>query len=93
MNQSPPNKRGRRPGTGGPNVGSLQSKLEPLAVGEALWIETTAEDYAIPMRQASTVSRFPIGMKDRRYTTQLFTAIATGKVGEVRVLLRVERTA
>lgn len=86
-------KRGRKPGTGGPNAGSLMAKLEPLAVGESIWIETSADAYAIPMRQASTTSRFPIGMEDRRFASQLFTAVASGKVGDVRVLVRIERTA
>lgn len=88
-----PNKRGRKPGTGGPNQGSLMAKLEPLAVGDVAWVETTAETCANRMRQATAASRFPIGMSDRRFATQVFTAVSNSRIGDVYLLLRIERVA
>lgn len=86
-----PKRRGRPSGVGGPRTGSFLSKLEPLAVGEAVWIETTAADYTKLMRQATMASRFPIGMEERRFSARTYTAV--GGVSDVRVLLRVERVA
>lgn len=88
-----PAKRGRPPGTGGPNAGSLMARLELLAVGEVAWVETTVEACASRMRQATTASRFPIGMTERRFATQAFTAVSNSRMGDVHLLLRIERTA
>jgi hypothetical protein len=93
MNDAP-KKRGRKPGVGsGPRADSLHAKLAPLAVGESLWFETTAEDYVKLQRQATMASRFPIAHKERRYTTATFTAVRVDRLGDVRVLVRIERIA
>jgi hypothetical protein len=63
-----------------------------MGVGERHYIETTLEQYPNTMRTANTpYSRRPDILKDRRFTTTLFTAVSASKAGDVRYLVCLER--
>lgn len=75
-----------------PNAGSWNDWLSTFEVGERRYVETTAEDYASTMRIANTpLSRRPEILKGKKFSGATFTAVANSKVGEVRVLVCIER--
>jgi hypothetical protein len=74
------------------NPGSNNAWLETFALGERRYLETTIEGYGSQMRIINTPkSRRPLSLQEREYSTQLFTAVAACKVGEIRWLLCIER--
>lgn len=72
---------------------SIISALEPLKVGDYLYLESSKEKMFLDMRAFNpTAKRKTEALKDRQFSTQVFTAVAAKGVGDVRILIRVERT-
>src|SRR4051812_6924385 len=85
-------------GQGAPGVsrgvqeGSRNHMLMMMEVGDYRYIETTAQDYAHTMRTFNTPkTRRPIDLLGREFTCKAYTAVGTA-VGDVKVLVRIERT-
>lgn len=76
----------------GPNQGSFNERLYALQVGDALWVETTESEYGTIQRKATTVTRFPPAMKNMRFSAHVFTCVSNGRLGDVRICVRIERT-
>ena len=75
-----------------PNKGSVNDKLSGLEVGDRIYIDTTLDRFGKDMRRFHTgKSRRPEILKGREFTTSLLTAITSGKAGDVRFLICVER--
>ena len=75
-----------------PNKGSVNDKLSSLDVGERIYIDTTLERFGKDMRRFHTGKRrWPEILKGREFTTSLLTAITSGKAGDVRYLICIER--
>lgn len=73
--------------------GSTHDLLSKLAVGERMYVEATLDNYqAIQRRLAAPRSRRPEALRDHEFSTQLFTALAANKAGDIRYLVCVERT-
>lgn len=72
---------------------SILRTLEPLEVGDYLYLESSPEKMFQDMRAFNPAAkRKPEALKDRQFSTSVFTAVAAKGVGDVRVLIRVERT-
>ena len=75
------------------NHGSIQQQLTELPEGGVAWFETTLEQRAAHQRALAVPrSRRAPEMKERTFATTVFTAVSASKVGEIRYLIRVERT-
>jgi hypothetical protein len=76
------------------HTNSWNRLLWSMEVGERRYFDTTAESYPNDMRTMNTPrSRRPEAMRDMEFTTSLFTAVSATRVGEVRLLICLERTA
>lgn len=67
--------------------------LSTFSVGEVRYIETTREEY--PSKQSRfnpPPARKPEFMRDWKFSTQLFTAVAANKLGDIRYIIAVTRT-
>lgn len=74
--------------------GSVAHQLSKLDVGEVRWIETTLEHYAHRQRELNAArSRRPEFMREWVLTTHLYTAVSASRAGDIRFLIRLERTA
>lgn len=72
---------------------SIVKTLEPLKVGDYLYLESSPEKMFQDMRAFNPAERRKTeALKDRQFSTQVFTAVAAKGVGDVRILIRVERT-
>lgn len=85
-------------GQGAPGVsrgvreGSNNALLLSMHVGEYRYIETTGDGYAAVMRAVNTPkTRRPIDLLGREFTCSAWTAVRAGKVGDVKVLVKIER--
>jgi hypothetical protein len=77
-----------------PNSGSWNDYLRKLAVSEVRWIETTRERYANDMRIINTPkSRRPEILKDREFTTALYTGVPMSTKEDVTYLIKLMRIA
>ncbi len=75
-----------------PNKGSVNDKLSSLDVGERIYIDTTLDVFKKDMRQIhSGKTRRPQILDGREFTTSLLTAVTSGKAGDVRYLICIER--
>lgn len=73
---------------------SWNAWLSTFKVGERRYTETTPERYATDMStRAAPPSRRPASIQGWRFESTLLTAIAVSRVGDVRYLICVERTA
>lgn len=79
----------RGPAKGTTHIGSRIHLLASLDVGEYVYIETTAEQYANVMRSATVSDRTP-ALAGRSFVCGLYRALGT-RVEDVRVLVRIER--
>lgn len=91
-------RRGRPPGPSGtptePRAGSFNAQLAGIPVGGYLYLETTADAaQKIQSRVQGQGNRWPDSMKGMRFTVAAYTAVAARGLGDVRILVRVERTA
>jgi hypothetical protein len=71
--------------------GSLNDQLQKLAVGQALYIESTIKDCLNIIRRVTAKTRRPDLMKNYEFSCNTFTAIGVKKLGEIKILVRVER--
>lgn len=72
---------------------SVNDRLMRLAVGDTLFTETTRTGYANKMRQLSpATTRRPPQLQGKTFTSTLYTAIAASDPGDVRYIIRTERT-
>ena len=77
----------------GPRKGSTMDICSRLEVGQRAYVDTTKEQVAQLMHALNPViSRRPAYMRDWKFSTQCFNAVPVGKLGEVRILVCVERT-
>ena len=75
-------------------VGSVAHQLSTFNVREVRWVETTLEDYAHRQRELNMAKpRRPEHMRVWVFTTQLYTAVSASKAGDIRFMIRLERTA
>lgn len=75
----------------GPHRGSNNDMLLSMDVGEYRYVETTAERFMHTMRVINTPkTRRPIDLLGREFTCKAYTAVGT-KVGDVKILVRIER--
>ena len=73
--------------------GSHNSRLLALEVGEYFYIETTADKLGHTMRTVNTPkTRRPEALAGREFACSAWTAVAAGQVGNVVVLVKVQRT-
>jgi hypothetical protein len=87
-------KRGRKPGSEGPQYRSRMWVIEAMEVGDVCYFPTTLDRYQADQRYLNPArSRRPSWMADRVLTCSLFTAVSAGKAGDVRYLIAVERVA
>lgn len=91
-----PKRRGRTPGTPNstPSVtrpGSLNDQLAALEVGGYLYLESEVANVQHLQARVSAKSRYPDSMKDMRFTVAAYTAVRASQLGDVRVLVRIER--
>lgn len=85
--------------TSKPRAGSLNWKLSGIELGGYLYLEVEAGDEqqiqaSVQRLQANILSptRYPDSMKGRRFKVAAYTAVRA-TLGDVRVLVRVERVA
>jgi len=72
--------------------GSIQSQVAEMNVGDVRWIETTPEKCAHIQRQWGLAkSRRSDETKDFVMECTAWHAVPVGKIGEAKVLVRVER--
>lgn len=76
-----------------PNHGSLNDRISKLEIGGRLYEERTHDDYLALQRAVSASSRYPASMRYMQFTTSVFTAVPAGRLGDVRLLVCVERVA
>lgn len=83
---------GRKPGTLA--RGSVQERISHMAVGDALWIETSADRYAQVQREYNLPkSRRIPATKDFVIECSVWQAVSASKLCDTRILVRVERKA
>lgn len=75
----------------GPNKGSLIAKVEPLSVGERVFVESSFSDFKSVMRRVTASSRFPESMRGRKYSCALYRALGESATNEVIFLVAVTR--
>lgn len=76
-----------------PKQGGLNAQLAAMPVGGYLYIECTNGNFAdLQTRIQQPVSRRPDSMKDMKFKVCAYTAVST-VIGDVKVLVRVERVA
>jgi len=76
-----------------PNKGSWNTWLSTFELRERRYIESTLDRYQNQMRIMNTPkSRRPSQLHGLEFSTNLFTAVSAGKLGEIRYLICVERT-
>jgi len=63
-----------------------------MAVGERCFIETELDRYKWLQRFATLKSRRPKVMAGMEFTSTLYTAVATGRLGQISYLVCFERT-
>jgi hypothetical protein len=72
--------------------GSRVDHLQQMQVGDVRWIETTLETHVQDMKNTIVPrTRRPEALKDREFKTRFYTAVGTA-AGDVRYLIRLERT-
>ena len=72
--------------------GSRNDQLLQMEVGDGQWIETTFADHVQDMKNAIVPRTRRRGeLRDREFKTKLYTAVGTA-AGDVRYLIRLERT-
>src|SRR4051794_29770194 len=77
-----------------PRPGSLNAQLAAIEVGGYRYLETPADTaQKLQSRIQGQTARLPDSMKQMRFTVAAFTAVAARGLGDVRVLVRVERTS
>lgn len=76
----------------GPQRGSFNARLAEMKVGEYTYVETTQDAWKQVMIRGHDQSRFPKGMEDYKFQTEVFTAVSS-VAGSVKVLVRIERVA
>lgn len=75
-----------------PNKGSVNDSLSSLDIADRIYIDTTLERFGKDMRQIhSGKTRRPQILNGREFTTSLLTAVTSGKAGDVRYLICIER--
>lgn len=79
----------RKPNTLTP--GSPNDILSRMAVGERRFVETTLDGYKRLQRFATLQSRRPKVMAGMQFTSTLYTAVATGRLGQICYLVCFER--
>lgn len=80
--------------TGTLHKGSINHWLSSMEVGEVRWRATELEWYINDQRSICGVSsRRPERMREWKFSSSLFTAVAASSAGNIQYLLRVERTA
>lgn len=88
-------RRGRPPGPSAtpsePHAGSLNAQLAAIPVGGYLYLEAPADRVQHLQARVSARTRYPDSMRDMRFTVAAFTAVAARELGDVRVLVRVQR--
>jgi hypothetical protein len=73
-------------------VGSINSWVASMVVGEYRFVESNFDDYPNTMRALNPAqTKRPPELKGRVFTTALYTAIGNGNPRDVRALVRVER--
>ncbi len=74
-----------------PHPGSLNDHLSKLQVGGRLYVERTADDYMKLQSLSTLKTRRPASMAEMEFTSSVFTAVSASRVGDVRILVCVER--
>lgn len=83
-------KRGRKAGT--LIAGSVQERISKMDVGDVLWMETTAYDYAHVQREWNLPkSRRAPATKDFVMECSVWRAVPASVQDDVAILVRVER--
>lgn len=73
---------------------SARGALAELEVGDYLYIESTYEGYAKLMRALlPPPEKRARPVREWEFTTSMFVAISSSNAGDIRYLVRVERTA
>jgi hypothetical protein len=76
----------------GAHAGSNTERLVKMAVGERVYVETTAENWMPHMTRVLVPrSRRIKELDGREFETSIFTAIGS-KIGSIRYIICVERT-
>lgn len=78
----------------GARIGGINWRLARLAVGDSFIVECTMSNW--PQIQATlnpAPTRRSPELLGRVFTTELYTAVGAGKLGRIRYIVRVERTA
>lgn len=93
---TPAKRRGRRPGTpnrapSAPRAGSLNAQLAGIALGGYLYLEVEPDGVQPLQARVQLASRYPDSMRGWRFTVAAYTAVRASALGDVRVLVRVER--
>lgn len=79
--------------TYGAHQGSLNDTLSQLSVGDYIYMETTSEQHTLlQSRILMPASRRPEPMRHMKFSCGTYTAVGP-RVGDVRVIVRVERLA
>lgn len=85
-----PLRRGRKPGS--VSVGSVHAQVAAMQVGDAFWIETTADKYGHVQREWNpAATRRPECMKDFVIECSVWRAVPAHVTTDTRILVRVER--
>lgn len=71
---------------------SRNAVLARLDVGDVTYVESTLTEYLYVMRAASSTTRWPDEMKGREFVCRFYTAVGMQKAGDIRYLVRIERT-
>jgi hypothetical protein len=89
-------KPGRKPGIKSefPSRGSLNDKLNRLEVDERLYLETRLDNCEYLQKRIQIPDdRRPLCMAGMKFKTSKYTAVCGNRLGDVRFLVAVERTA
>ncbi len=88
-------KHGRKPGKAKqPSHGSLNAKLNALAIGAYLYLECPLDKSTTLQRRIhQPAARRPLCMADKRFTTEKYTAVSASRVGRIKYLICIKRVA
>lgn len=76
------------------HANSANARLKALDVGASVWIETTLDRWPRDMSAALVArSRRSPDLAGREFSAGLFTAVSAQRAGDIRYVIRLERTA
>lgn len=74
------------------NHGSFYERLSGIHLGERHYVECELDEYQRIQSRALQIGRLPEAISHMRFKTQLVTAVAAGRAGDIRYLVCIERT-